>query len=702
MLCAPFVTSCSIITDLSDYAFCDGDSVVDGVCYCGASAANADGTCPDAGSADAGPLPDAGCELTSCGGACVDTDVDPLHCGRCDNACDPPDNATAECNGGLCDFSCLPGFVRTIGSCTPTSAPRPIAPLSTATATSRRPTFRWELRATTDGARIQVCADRACASVIEQIDVTGTSAAPTADLPPGVVFWRLFGRMGTDVGAEASPVWQLYVGVRSAPVDTSFGTTLDVNGDGFADVAVGAPGQGAGGSVFIYHGAPSGIPLTPSTTLVNPADQLDGSFGSSVASAGDVNGDGYADLIVGAPRQDSPAMDEGNAFVYHGGPSGLTATPSRTLDNPANQAGGEFGRSVASAGDVNGDGYADVIVGAQLQDGGAMDEGNAFVYHGGSGGIAGAPNRTLDNPANQASGTFGASVASAGDVNGDGYADIVIGAPAQEAGATREGNVFVYHGSASGIVGAVATITLDNPTNQESGYFGESVASAGDVNGDGYADLVVGAWGQEAGTPFEGNVFVYHGGSSGIAGTPNTPLDNPTNQSGGLYGYSVSSAGDVNGDGYADLIVGARYQGTLEEEGKAYVHHGGSGGVSGMPDRSLDSPHAQENGMFGARVASAGDVNGDGYADVVVGAARQSQVVGSFNVGNAYIYHGSPGGVAATPSTALDNPTSEAGGSFGASVAWVGELPAEASSRGTTRLDTSLDRRSRLARASTG
>jgi hypothetical protein len=133
---------------------------------------------------------------------------------------------------------------------------------------------------------------------------------------------------------------------------------------------------------------------------------------------------------VGAPFQDAGATDEGNAFVYYGSASGIPTTPSVTLDNPANQASGWFGFSVASAGDVNGDGYSDVIVGALYQDAGATDEGNAFVYYGSASGIPTTPSVTLDNPENQENGYFGRSVASAGDVNGDGFSDVIVGAHA--------------------------------------------------------------------------------------------------------------------------------------------------------------------------------------------------------------------------------------------------------------------------------
>jgi hypothetical protein len=129
-----------------------------------------------------------------------------------------------------------------------------------------------------------------------------------------------------------------------------------------------------------------------------------------VSIAGDLNSDGYADLVVGAYAYDNPAADEGNAFVYYGSTIGPSATPSVTLQNPTNQATGYLGWAVAIFGDANGNGFGEIIAGAYGQDNGAMDEGNAFVYHGTATFVATTPSTTLDNPANQATGYFGFGV----------------------------------------------------------------------------------------------------------------------------------------------------------------------------------------------------------------------------------------------------------------------------------------------------
>ncbi|MDP6364505.1 MAG: integrin alpha, partial [Candidatus Poseidoniia archaeon] len=186
----------------------------------------------------------------------------------------------------------------------------------------------------------------------------------------------------------------------------------------------------------------------------------------------------------------------------------------------ANQASAGMGTSVAGAGDVNGDGYADVILGAPLFDAGETDEGAAFVFLGGASGIADGDPVSADTQieADQASAGMGTHVAGAGDVNGDGYADVILGAPLFDAGETDEGAAFVFLGSASGIpdAGAVdAAIQLE--ADQPEAQFGSSVASASDVDGDGFADVIVGAALFDAGEMDEGAAFVFLGGASGIA-----------------------------------------------------------------------------------------------------------------------------------------------------------------------------------------
>jgi len=269
-----------------------------------------------------------------------------------------------------------------------------------------------------------------------------------------------------------------------------------------------------------------------------------------VATAGDVNGDGYSDVIVGAVLYDNGQADEGRAYVYLGSASGLAAAPAWTAES--NQAGAQFGWSVATAGDVNGDGYSDVIVGAPLYSNGEGEEGRAFVYLGSASGLAVTAAWTAES--DQISAYFGNSVATAGDVNGDGYSDVIVGARFYDNGESNEGRAFVYLGSSSGLA---ATAAWTSESDQAGADFGWSVATAGDVNGDGYSDVIVGAPYYDNPQTNAGRAFVYLGSSSGLA--PSYAWSDGTNQLSALYGYSVATAGDVNGDGYSDIIVGGPY-----------------------------------------------------------------------------------------------------------------------------------------------
>lgn len=168
------------------------------------------------------------------------------------------------------------------GVCTP-PAPRPIAPLSTSRVTSRRPTLHWELPTGVTDTTVDLCLDRACTKPIgKPVDVTGTSYAPPDDLPTGVVFWRLHPSTFSNV---TSPTWEFWVGARSAPVDTSWGTTLNVNGDGYADLVVGASRAGdSAGAAYVYLGGPDGPWPSPAATLLGLAGMY-GLFGDLVTGA---------------------------------------------------------------------------------------------------------------------------------------------------------------------------------------------------------------------------------------------------------------------------------------------------------------------------------------------------------------------------------------------------------------------------------
>ena len=400
----------------------------------------------------------------------------------------------------------------------------------------------------------------------------------------------------------------------------------DVNGDSYDDIIVSAPFNDIAGAeagrVYIYFG---GVSIDNIADVIINGAAADDNFGYSISAAGDVNGDGYDDVIVGAPYNDISGSDAGRAYIYLGGNpmntsqviflNGLTS-----LDH--------FGHSVSYAGDVNGDGYADVIVGAIWNDIGGTNSGRAYIYYGGSS-MNNVPDVYLNGAA--ANDQFGYSVSDAGDANGDGYSDVIVGAPYNDLGFSDGGRAYLFFGgspmnnSADVVFGASAA-------GENLGY---STSTAGDVNGDGYSDLIVGAPYNDVGGTDAGRAYIFYGGTS-ISSTARVILTGKL--ANGNLGYSVADAGDVNGDGYSDVIVGAIGYGNIT--GKAYVYYGAV-----TMDNIADAIMAGESvgDHLGVSVSTAGDVNCDGYSDIVVGANGCDIPV--FNAGRAYLYLNSLSGI---------------------------------------------------------
>ncbi|MBN1887178.1 MAG: FG-GAP repeat protein [Thermoflexales bacterium] len=453
---------------------------------------------------------------------------------------------------------------------------------------------------------------------------------------------------GSANGLGAAAAWQVESNQGMARLGQAAGSAGDVNGDGYSDVIAGAPlydnGQSDEGRTFVYLGSASGLGATAAWTA--ESDQAGAYYGYAVDTAGDVNGDGYADVVVGACRYNAatPGIEEGRAYVYTGTASGLSAAAAWTAEGGAAYDG--FGCAAGAAGDVNGDGYADLLVGAYNYDGGQVNEGRAYVYHGGPSGLAGVADWTAES--DQASANLGYSVGAAGDVNGDGYTDVIVGAYKYSGGQWSEGRAYVYHGSPTGLSEAAWTAG----SGQADAELGYSVGTAEDVNGDGYADVIVGAPYYDGGLYNEGKAHVYHGMAGGLDTTAGWTATG--GQAGAYFGFSAASAGDVNGDGYADVIVGAELYDVagppfLENAGRAFVYHGGPAGLTaGAADWTASGDKAYAD--FGGAVGTAGDVNGDGYADVIVGApTRDAEQAGSDMLGAAYAYYGSPAGLEPDP-----------------------------------------------------
>jgi len=388
---------------------------------------------------------------------------------------------------------------------------------------------------------------------------------------------------------------------------TSAASAEDLNMDGYSDLVIGAPGaNGYAGRAYVYYG---GYSMNEIADVILNGENSNNEFGISVSSAGDVNGDGFADIIAGASSYSS---FKGRAYVFFGGvlmnnTSDLIITGEATVTH--------FGYSVSKAGDVNGDGYSDVITGAY---GFNSITGKAYLY---MYGMNGTFTSELSITGASTLREIGASVSSAGDVNGDGYNDVIIGAP-YSAGGVFGGDAYIYFGGT--IMDNIADVSLGGEA--ASNRFGTSVSNAGDVNGDGYSDVIVGAWNYSSA---KGRAYIFYGGASmnNTADVIMTGIN--TND---YFGMAVSDAGDVNGDGLSDVIVGSEGYSFNSSTGRAYIYYGGTV-MNNSADVIMNGDSA--NNFFGHSVSAAGDVNGDGYSDVIIGARGYRA-----NTGKAFIFYG--------------------------------------------------------------
>ena len=473
---------------------------------------------------------------------------------------------------------------------------------------------------------------------------------------------------------------------------TSVSAAGDINGDGIDDIIIGAPNASpngilrAGQSYVIFGGANvssdgtfnlSSLNGTNGFTLngIAPNDNL----GFSVSAAGDINGDGFDDIIIGAPNAspngilnagqsyiDSGNLNVGQSYVVFGGPtvgeggtinlSSLNGTNGFTLNGIA--FNDKSGFSVSAAGDINGDGFDDIIIGAPNASPGILNAGQSYVVFGG-------PTVGKDGTINLSSldGTngfalnginfydySGTSVSAAGDINGDGFDDIIIGAPSSDTFSfypsddliNRTGQSYVVFGGAT--VGKGGTINLSS-LDGTNGFTlngiagldlsGTTVSKAGDINSDGFDDLIIGApYANPKLITDAGQSYVVFGSATvGSGGTINLSSLDSTNgftldgiASGDLSGRSVSDAGDINGDGIDDLILGARTA--------SYVVFGGATVGSGGTINGIAF-----DGFSGSSVSAAGDINGDGIDDIIIGAPN-AYPNGILLAGQSYVIYG--------------------------------------------------------------
>jgi hypothetical protein len=473
--------------------------------------------------------------------------------------------------------------------------------------------------------------------VIATMTTAGASIAPDADLPTGPIFWRV------SASGRAGPTWRFDVAARAAPIESAWGIAPDYYRDGYVDVAIGAPlAASSEGRVAIHLGASGGTRAAATSVLRGP-DGEGAQYGIALACAGDLDGDGFAELAVGSPGAE-------RVWIYFGAPGGIPETGGRRVALEAPAGGSLFGGALAGAGDVDGDGYGELVVAATGED---TTPGRIHVYHGRAGGVTSTPARTVIG-----AGRFGSAVAGALDLEADGFADVVVGA---YAALTTVGQAHVFPGGADGI-GEAAAITIAGVS--AAGQLGFSVAGAGDVNGDGYADLALGAPNAGDGggvVTGRGEVLVFHGSATGVSATADLSIAGVS--SGGAYfGHSVAGLGDGNGDGFDELAISAF--GANARAGRVSVFLGSAAGLVTITRTTVDGPFGA-GGDFGWSIASAGDVDGNGRHDLVVGAPGVDDARG-----RAYVFRGGAAGIGATP--LVDLLGASASGRYGRAVASAG------------------------------
>jgi len=429
--------------------------------------------------------------------------------------------------------------------------------------------------------------------------------------------------------------WTVASGQETAALGLAVAGGGDFNGDGNPDALLGVPGfddgQASEGAVFGFFG--DGTAFNPAPDWSYLSDEPYAFAGCAVEILGDVNGDGYDDVAIGAWQKDGMEPNEGAVYVFYGSDAGLEDDPDWIATSVKDEAG--FGYSIAG-GDLNGDGYDDLIVGAPTYDGADADTGGAVFWY--EGGFTGLPDigftARLTDVGDLAS--YGYALAT-GDANNDGYDDLLIGAPGWEDAFAMEGRATLHVGSDAGLVETPAWSVV---SAMEAARLGHSVDFAGDVNGDGFDDLLIG-------TPYYDQLAMEQGQVQLFLGAEETDNIQATAdwtfyglEGGSLFGWAVSGAGDLDGDGVDDMIVGATHgDEQVVNEGVVYAFAGRAGDLPfEFPVKSIAGGGAVS--FFGSALSRAGDTNGDGYDDVLVGAWAFSAT--AFADGTATLLYGVP------------------------------------------------------------
>ncbi|MFN8207953.1 MAG: FG-GAP-like repeat-containing protein [Bacteroidales bacterium] len=445
----------------------------------------------------------------------------------------------------------------------------------------------------------------------------------------------------------------------------------DLNKDGYNDFMIGAYRYEHGGRLYIYYGG-SNPDTLPDLTVIsssggNPVEDInqDGyddlliknAFylgGASMDSLpdlaipsakriiawGDFNGDGFIDYLNGDWESDVNGYLSGCISMYNGGTQ-LPASPAAEFYGE--RGGMEFGMGVCGPGDLNSDGYDDFVISGRYS-GYSPQEAFVSVYMGGKM-LHPEPDFILYN---NSSAVYAESICGAGDVNGDGYKDLLTGG--------MNDSVFLYLGSSS----------FDNEpdlqfTKQDSSkYFGSSIDCAGDVNKDGFDDILIGDFGNYSAGTQSGRAYIYYGGTT-MDTKPDLVFKDGTARI--SFGATVKGVGDINNDGYDDVAIGAPRYDRINHFGRLYLYLGGPD-MDGTPDLVITG--TEQYYQFGSIIAAGGDINNDGYGDILVSTPYMGNGIG---ISSIMAFHGG-----SVMDTIPDVVIRKSGYGFGISITPLGDL----------------------------
>ena len=417
----------------------------------------------------------------------------------------------------------------------------------------------------------------------------------------------------------------------------------DVNGDGHTDVIVGAQfhdvaGTDAGAAYLVLGPLQGTVDLSAADAkFLGEADE--DHAGSSVAGVGDTNGDGYDDLMIGAGAHDGDGSLVGAAYLVLGPVTGTVGLGSASTKLVGETDGDRAGFPVAAAGDVNGDGFDDVLVAARMNDDGGPDAGAAYLLHGplpgGELSLSQADARFVGEAAGDEAGL---RVNGAGDLDGDGFDDLLIGAWKADTGGSDAGAAYVVYGPVAGDLSlSAADACLEGEGAGD--FAGNPVAAAGDVDGDGYGDLLIGARGNDGAASGAGAAYLLYGPVYGTIPLALADARLLGENAADNAGVRVAGPGDVDGDGLDDLLIGAiNHDGGGTDSGAAYVLYDTPLGTLSLSD--ADAVLLGEAADDGASKWLAGplDANGDGYFDLLISAHGND--AGGTSAGAAYVVLG--------------------------------------------------------------